>query len=104
MINGRMRRPWRPEDKAKFREHCLRNRPWEHSTGPRTEAGKRASKGNGFQVKRQLGSRRDIKARLAPVKQSMKAASALCFRIDKWIASMQPARSGPDHAFDRSEK
>ena len=41
-----MGKGWTPERRAKQAEAIKRWKPWEKSTGPRTEEGKRASSGN----------------------------------------------------------
>lgn len=41
-------RKWTDEQRARQAEVCRRVKPWKHSTGPRTFAGKRASASNGF--------------------------------------------------------
>ena len=41
---------WRgqsPEGRERIRQACLRDKPWERSSGPRTEAGKARCRGNG---------------------------------------------------------
>ena len=48
--NRRNRKKWRgftPEGRRRLREAALRNRPWEHSTGPRTKKGKAKAAENG---------------------------------------------------------
>jgi hypothetical protein len=35
-----MPRKWTPEQRARQAEKCRRDRPWDHATGPRTDAGK----------------------------------------------------------------
>jgi hypothetical protein len=54
-INCRLRRRWQTQDKAIFRAHCLRSRPWEHSTGPKSETGKLHSRANGWLPKGNKG-------------------------------------------------
>lgn len=44
--NRAKRRGLTPEGRAALQAAALRNRPWEASTGPRTETGKRSSSGN----------------------------------------------------------
>ena len=39
---------WTTERRAKQREIIARTRPWEHATGPRTEAGKAVSSRNAY--------------------------------------------------------
>jgi len=34
------RRPWPAKRRQKQAENCLKNKPWEGSTGPKTDAGK----------------------------------------------------------------
>jgi hypothetical protein len=53
-----------PEGRQRLREAALRNRPWDHATGPRTPAGKAQAAKNG--KKRQVGPRsiREIRAEL----------------------------------------
>ena len=51
-----------PEGLEKLRQAALKNKPWEHSTGPRTAAGKAKVALNG--KKRQIGPRsvREVQA------------------------------------------
>ena len=42
-----MPRKWTDEQRAAQAERCRANRPWEHSTGPRTTEGKRKVSQNG---------------------------------------------------------
>lgn len=41
-----MTKGWTPERRKKQAERCRQNKPWEHSTGPATPAGKAASSRN----------------------------------------------------------
>ena len=61
-INGLKRRPWTPEDRAQQRQIALANRPWEHSTGPRTPAGKLRSGYNGRKHQPRPDSLRQVRA------------------------------------------
>jgi len=68
-LNRAKRAGLTPEGRRRLREAALRNQPWKHSTGPRTQAGKAQAVKNG--KKRQLGplSVREIRADLANVAQ-----------------------------------
>jgi hypothetical protein len=66
---------------------CLQNRPWEHSSGPRTEKGKEQAKANGLLVQRQPGSRRQVKAEVADVTRLIADVSALCERVNRSIGA-----------------
>lgn len=48
-INRKKRKGLTPEGREALRQAALTNRPWEHSTGPRTAAGKAASRWNAHQ-------------------------------------------------------
>jgi hypothetical protein len=69
--NRARRGPLTPEGREKLRQAALRNRPWEHSTGPRTPAGRAQSARNG--KKRQLGplSVREVRAQLQEVREQI---------------------------------
>lgn len=54
-----MTKEWTQERRNAQAERCRKNKPWEHATGPKTEAGKiRASmnayKGGGFALEKQI--------------------------------------------------
>jgi hypothetical protein len=63
--NQKLSRGLSAAGRERLRATALANRPWEHSTGPRTAAGKAAAARNG--KVRQLGPRsvREIRAELA---------------------------------------
>ncbi len=66
----RNRRKWKgltPEGRQRLREAAHRNRPWEHTTGPRTPEGKAKVALNG--KKRQTGavSRRELRNELCDI-------------------------------------
>ena len=45
---SKKRRPWPPQRRAAQAARIRVNRPWDHTTGPRTDAGKAAVAGNAF--------------------------------------------------------
>jgi hypothetical protein len=65
--NGRLRRPWTPEDRARQRQNCLERKPWEQSTGPKSLEGKRRAAFNGRRNLPQSGSRQDARRSVADV-------------------------------------
>ena len=102
MINGRLRRPWLPEDRAAARERCVQMRPWDHSTGPRTNVGKLRSKANGCHVDPKPGSRRQLTGALAEVNQLIADVSALCADVDHLIRLHSPVEPTDDYTGDSS--
>jgi hypothetical protein len=54
--------------RQRLREAALKNRPWLHSTGPRTESGKERSARNGKVRQLDLFSLRELKADFADLK------------------------------------
>ena len=46
-LNVLKRRAWTVEDRERQRLNCLKSRPWERSTGPRTPEGKQQAATNG---------------------------------------------------------
>ena len=64
--NIRLRRLWSAEDRERQRQNALRQRPWEHATGPKTAKGKLRSAANG-QHQRQPGSSRAVRDGLLDV-------------------------------------
>ena len=79
--NGLKRRPWNEQDRRRLREQCLSRRPWEQSTGPRTEEGKYRSRANGSlhrlnpesvrQIQMSLGDVDDIMVQMAEIRRSL---------------------------------
>ena len=65
--NRLKRGPLTPEGRQRLRKAALRNRPWEHSTGPRTTVGKARSARNGKLRQKGEMSIRERKAELAPL-------------------------------------
>jgi hypothetical protein len=58
---GRPKRNLTPEGRQRLREAALRNKPWQHATGPRTPAGKARVAENGRYRQRGRKSKRAIK-------------------------------------------
>jgi len=75
--NRAKRRGLTADGLQRLREAALRNRPWEHSTGPRTPEGKKKVANNGR--KRQVGpvSKRQILAELAATKSQVGELAAM---------------------------
>jgi hypothetical protein len=57
----------------RLRRAMLKNKPWEHSTGPRTKAGKAKVAANGKKRQRGLVSVRKLKADLRRVRVLLKS-------------------------------
>lgn len=60
--NRQLRGPITAAGREKLRQAALKNKPWEHATGPRTCLGKTRSAANGQQQKRSEHSRRALRA------------------------------------------
>src|SRR5262245_66173201 len=60
--NRAKRRGLTPEGRRRLREAALANKPWEHSTGPRTPEGKLQAVRNGKTRQRGPVSTRELKA------------------------------------------
>ncbi len=56
-----------PGRRERRRQATLASRPWVHSTGPRTDAGKKRSAQNGRATQKGERSIRELRAQLAPV-------------------------------------
>lgn len=67
--NRALRGPLTEQGRARLQKAAFQHRPWEHTTGPKTVAGKAQAIQNG--KRRQLGrwSVREIRARLAPIRE-----------------------------------
>jgi len=65
-----------PEGLQRLREAALRNKPWQHSTGPRTPEGKARSGLNGRHLQVQPISKADIEREVAEVNQLLKGMAA----------------------------
>jgi hypothetical protein len=68
-LNRARRGPLSAEGRERLRQAALRNRPWEHATGPRSPAGRAQSIVNAKKAK-QKGPRsvREVRAELAEVR------------------------------------
>jgi hypothetical protein len=79
--NRAKRGPLTPEGRERLRQAALRHRPWEHSTGPRTSAGRAQSVLNG--KCRQVGPRsaREVKADLKVVRSLLRAMAQTCSQL-----------------------
>src|SRR5262249_35003500 len=65
--NRSRRGPLTPGGRERLRQSALRNRPWEHSTGPRTPSGKAQSARNGKSRQKGPLSLREVRAALKGV-------------------------------------
>lgn len=74
---------WTPERRAKAAERMRRRKPWEKSTGPKTEAGKATASRNAYKG----GHRPRHRAKMRLMKESGKAALEM-------IALMRAAHTG----------
>lgn len=63
-LNRQKRRGLTEAGREKLRQSALKHRPWQHSTGPRTDRGKRHSADNGRYRQRGGRSIRQMKAEL----------------------------------------
>lgn len=63
-LNRSRRRSLTPEGRERLRQSALLNRPWEHSTGPRTPAGKAQSARNGKTRRKGPLSLREVRTAL----------------------------------------
>src|SRR4051812_15680249 len=79
--NHQKRGPLTEFGREQLRSAALRNRPWEHSSGPKTPAGKAQSVRNG--KSRQVGvlSVREQRAELAKARILIKSMHEMCQRI-----------------------
>ncbi len=73
--NWLKRGPLTPEGRERLRQSVLARRPWEHSTGPKTAAGKAKVALNGKRAQKGSLSQRELRAELAEV-QSLVARMA----------------------------
>jgi hypothetical protein len=76
--NRRLRGPLTEAGRERLRAAALRRHPWEHSTGPRTAAGKAQAARNG--KRRQAGPRsvREVRAELREVRALVREVRAAC--------------------------
>ena len=62
--NRKKRGPLSAEGRERLRQTALKNKPWLHSTGPRTPEGKKKAAANGRKTQRGTKSLREIRAEL----------------------------------------
>ena len=88
--NQLLRQGLSEEGRQRLRETALANRPWQHSTGPRSVEGKEQSVVNG--KRRQKGSRsvRELRRDLAPLRQLLKT-----IQKQRQLLSVDVALLGP---------
>src|SRR4051812_11948676 len=67
-----------PAGLQRLRQHALRNRPWEHSTGPRSAAGKARAAANGRVRQKGPRSVREVRATLADVRELVAEMRIAC--------------------------
>jgi hypothetical protein len=81
--NRQKRGPLTQEGRERLRQAAQTNRPWEHSTGPRTPQGRMQARLNG--KKRQVGaiSIREARAELARVRALLRAIRETCAGISQ---------------------
>jgi len=74
-----------PEERQRRRERCLKNRPWEKSTGPKTEAGKLISSHNA--LKDGLNSSLPLVREVARLRQAEAIAAEQKAKIRELLAA-----------------
>jgi len=81
--NRRRRGPLTEAGRERLRAAAFRNKPWLHSSGPRTAEGKAQASRNG--KRRQLGPRsaREIRADLKAVRAIIRSMREVCLRVGK---------------------
>ena len=67
--NRLLRGPLTAEGRERLRVAAIKNRPWLHSTGPRTDEGKTRSANNGRYAQKGERSMRQLRASVADVQQ-----------------------------------
>ena len=72
-----MSKGWTEERRRAQAERCRANKPWEHSTGPKTAAGKARSSLNAFKHGGDTAYQEMIKLMLHHNREFMKSAGAL---------------------------
>ena len=70
-------RPWTQEDRARQADLIRQQKPWEKSTGPKTEAGKRVSSLNSLTHGHNSQAARDFKAALHEARKLIALAREL---------------------------
>jgi hypothetical protein len=75
-MNRAKRGPLTAAGRERLRQSALANRPWEHSTGPRTPAGRAQSVINGKSRQRGARSVREVRAELKQVCEMVRQMEA----------------------------
>jgi len=73
----KLRGPLTDEGRERLRQSAINNRPWEHSTGPKTQKGKARSAANGCKRQKGKKSKRQIKATVADASSLMEQMNKL---------------------------
>jgi len=87
MPETRKRRGLSPEGREKLRQAAVANRPWEHSTGPRTPEGKARSAANGKVRQKGPYSTRELRRLVEPYRQLLVEAAVLWDLMEHMIRS-----------------
>jgi hypothetical protein len=66
-----------PQGSDRLRQRALTNRPWEHSTGPKTAAGKARSAANGRSQQKGELSIRQIRSSVADIQAMLNEMAVL---------------------------
>jgi len=82
--NRQLRGALSPVGRQRLRDAVLRDRPWEHSTGPRTAAGKAAVANNGRKTQKGNTSVRQQRAAMSEVR----AMASQLRRLRKELATL----------------
>ena len=72
--NSRKRKGFTPEGRERVRASTLKNRPWEHSTGPKTAEGRRRSALNGKRLQKGPISVREARRQVAALEAAFNGA------------------------------
>ena len=73
------------DHREKLRQAMLARRPWVHSTGPRTEAGKQRAAQNGRATQKAERSVRQLRAELAPVTALAREMASTRDKLDRLL-------------------
>ncbi len=71
-----MARNWFPEERQRQADLCRAQKPWENSTGPRTDAGKAACKNNAYKHGFHSGDMREVRRLLRAQRDFVRAVMA----------------------------
>jgi hypothetical protein len=84
--NRKKRGPLTEEGLSRLREAALENRPWEHSTGPKTVAGKAKAAANGRARQSGPKSRRQIRKEVMTEVEQLTELSRIRGDLERSIA------------------